>query len=104
VLEKEIAQLVEQRNQLGLFKMKEKKALQEKIDALNDEQQTIQDRIETAVAAVKGKKARWNRGLTQSKKNWQKPARKQCSLFHMSARASQRCEALVFFVLHAKLR
>lgn len=46
-LDSKLETLIEEKSSLGLFKIKEKKAIQEKIDALEEEKEKLNQRIET---------------------------------------------------------
>ncbi|MBR6108688.1 MAG: hypothetical protein IKQ36_03035 [Clostridia bacterium] len=54
-LDERIKQLVEQKASLGIFKGKEKKALQEQIDQLSSEKRSVQNRIDAARRVIKDK-------------------------------------------------
>ena len=52
-LQKKAQELASEKSKLGLFKLKEKKAVQEKIDSVNSEIAPIQLRIDSALDEVK---------------------------------------------------
>lgn len=54
-IQERIKTLTEERARLGLFKGKEKKILQEKIDAANVELQIISERVQAAIMEIQRK-------------------------------------------------
>ena len=53
--DKHIKKLTEEKSALGLFKRKERKAIQEKIDQANTKKKDIQDRMDAAKKAIESK-------------------------------------------------